>query len=275
MINDVIDITQLIQETCYHLKDGETQLYNPYDAWGMDEYYTFKSIREQLEIYEKDPDLLVDPSEILNLRELHKQLEIIRSSIFFAYSEWNKEDFIIDIVERIADLVDYLDKPSDKVDLVESPNFLSFSEIISIEDATHKIITSLGPDPNEWYALGSRKFEEILAEIWRKFGWQTILTPPTKDGGIDVRAIRNSNGVLLCYLIEAKCYNPSRPVGIDVIRSIYGVVERERASQGIIATTSHFTKGAKQESRVLRYRVSLADFEQVYKWIIKYRSLFK
>lgn len=144
---------------------------------------------------------------------------------------------------------------------------------LQIEDVAQSILGRIGEDPREWLALGSRRFEELLAEIWRGFGWQTVLTPPVGDGGFDVRAVRNDYGITLCYLLEAKCYAPDRPVGVEIVRQLVGVVERERASHGVIATTSRYTKGAHTEVRDRQYRLTLADFQSVLGWVSTYRRI--
>ena len=47
----------------------------------------------------------------------------------------------------------------------------------------------------EWTQLGPRTFEELLSEMWRGLGWQTVLPPPVRDGGFDIRAIRNEKAL--------------------------------------------------------------------------------
>jgi restriction endonuclease Mrr len=150
---------------------------------------------------------------------------------------------------------------------------LSPSAVTVLQRAVEGLLEEIGSDPEMWIRLGSRRFEEVLAEIWAGLGWEAVLTPPSKDGGFDIRAIRNASGMCLCYLVEAKAYRPDRPVGIAAVRHLYGVVERERASHGVIATTSRFTRDAQAEAATLKYRVTLADFQQVLGWVTEYRRL--
>jgi len=49
---------------------------------------------------------------------------------------------------------------------------------------------------------------------------------------------------------------------------LYGVVERERATAGILATTSVFTVGAQEETAgELAYRLRLRDAKDIAGWI--------
>jgi restriction endonuclease Mrr len=59
------------------------------------------------------------------------------------------------------------------------------------------------------------------------------------------------------------------------VRHLYGVVEREHATHGIIATTSTFTRDATIEAETLKYRLTLADFQKVLQWLEEYRKAVK
>jgi restriction endonuclease len=144
-----------------------------------------------------------------------------------------------------------------------------------IETYNMRLVDRLGPNPEDWLRLSPRQFEEVLADLWRGLGWHTILTPPSGDGGFDIRAVRNEAGISICYLLEAKRYSPDQPVGVEVVRHLFGVVERERASHGIVVTTSRFTHGARVIARELQYRLSLADFGKVLEWLVVYRTSSK
>jgi restriction system protein len=56
-------------------------------------------------------------------------------------------------------------------------------------------------------------------------------------------------------------------VGVEVVRELYGVVQVEKATAGIVATTSHFTKGAKDLQSQLSYQMSLKDYVDVQEWL--------
>lgn len=130
----------------------------------------------------------------------------------------------------------------------------------------------LAKHPEALYQLSSRAFEELVADIFKDFGYETLLTPRSRDGGRDIRAIRKDKIGTLLFLIECKRYAPDNPVGVDIVRSLYGVAVAERANLGIIATTSYFTSPARSFARKVRYQLSLRDFDNLKQWLAHQRD---
>ena len=62
-------------------------------------------------------------------------------------------------------------------------------------------------------------------------------------------------------LIECNRYAAAQKVDVEIIRALYGVVEKQSATKGLIATTSYFTKEAKQFHNDVQYRLALADYD--------------
>jgi restriction endonuclease Mrr len=70
-----------------------------------------------------------------------------------------------------------------------------------------------------------------------------MLTPGSGDSGVDIEVNRNGlRGVVQCKANVA-C------VGPHVVRDLYGVIHRSRASFGIIVSRGGFTKGAVEFAR--------------------------
>lgn len=109
-------------------------------------------------------------------------------------------------------------------------------ELLLHGTVTHADLLSLTP----------RQFEELVAEIWSRFGFEVELTARTRDGGRDIVAVRKSVEANYRHLIECKRYDPRRKICVDVVRALYGVKEDERATKAILATTSTFTADAKR-----------------------------
>lgn len=123
-----------------------------------------------------------------------------------------------------------------------------------------EVLQKLAKKPEDLYKLSPRLFEEVVTEIFHRKGYEVTLTPASRDGGKDIYAVKNDSGVTFLTLIECKHYAPDNPVGVELIRSLYGVVEEEKASAGILATTSYFTRGAKEFQHKVRFRIGLQDF---------------
>lgn len=120
--------------------------------------------------------------------------------------------------------------------------------------------------------LTPRKFEELVAELFRDMGYDVDLTPASNDGGFDIRAVRKTEvGTGLC-LIECKRYSSQNKVGVEIVRNLYGVVESENATSGIVVTTSFFTRGAFNFRDKNQYRLNLADQNQLKQYLKQYRA---
>jgi hypothetical protein len=127
------------------------------------------------------------------------------------------------------------------------------------------------PTKTDW-----RVFEEIVAEIFRKFGYEIELTKMTRDGGKDIVALRKIGGeVTERLLIECKHWKSK--IDVKPIRNLIGVaVTQNELSTGIIlATTSTFTKDAKELviNPAISIEMELKDCNDVLNWIGDYNML--
>lgn len=141
-----------------------------------------------------------------------------------------------------------------------------------INEINREAISFLRQDPRRIYDLSPRAFETLIAEIFKHHGYDVFLTPATRDGGFDFRALL-IDGLGLSFLsyVETKRYAPNNPVGVGVVRSLYGVVSSSEASRGIIVTSSRFTKDAQEFQSRLMNRVSLHDYADIKLWLSRIR----
>lgn len=130
------------------------------------------------------------------------------------------------------------------------------------------LIKRYSNNPQALLKLTPRQFEELVAELWSKFGWNVELTAKTRDGGRDIIAIR-SNPVQHKILIE--CKRMSDSVGVGIVRELHGVVEDEKANKGVIVTTSWFSKEAKRYLERNQWRLSGTDFIGLNSWLRDYQ----
>jgi restriction system protein len=133
--------------------------------------------------------------------------------------------------------------------------------------ANERLLQRLATDPNLVYSLPPRRFEEVAAELFEHLGYAVELTPASKDGGVDLYlATKRGLGTLL-YYVECKRYAPDRPVGVGLVRGLYGVVEAGKATAGLLLTTSHFTKGAHEFQQRLQHRLTLSNYADFRLWL--------
>lgn len=142
---------------------------------------------------------------------------------------------------------------------------------VDFGDINMKLIKLLAQHPELMYQLESRKFEELVAELFANKGYHVELTPRTRDGGKDIYAIKKDSIAPSLYVVEAKRYSKTNKVGVEIVRGLYGVKNAERATAGIIVTTSSFTKDALDFASPLKYELSLKDFDYLKKWLENYK----
>ena len=139
--------------------------------------------------------------------------------------------------------------------------------VVSVSDANAEILDLLKREPELAWQLAPRRFEEIVAEILGRQGYDVTLTPASADGGFDIYAARKDGLGKFLYLVECKRYVPPNKVGIEIARSLYGVVQTQRATAGAIVTTSFFTAGAEAFRREVQHQLHLHDYIALQKWI--------
>ena len=60
--------------------------------------------------------------------------------------------------------------------------------------------------------------------------------------------------------------NPGIPhlkARVEIVRGLYGVMERDRIDKGVIVTTSQFTRDAVREAEMLNGRIKLVDYQEL------------
>jgi hypothetical protein len=89
--------------------------------------------------------------------------------------------------------------------------------------------------------LSPPEFEALVAYLLTNMGFE-FEHSASKDSGVDGIATNLSSGFGGKLLVQAKRYR--RPVPVDSVRSFYGEVLHQGAAQGILITTSTFTRSA-------------------------------
>lgn len=122
---------------------------------------------------------------------------------------------------------------------------------------------------NTLHDLDPRQFEELVANLLERDGWKVLLTPRSRDGGVDVIAERKDPLLgLLRTVWEAKRYNPrTNKVGVSTIRELSASVEDNRGTKGVLVTTGLLTKGALDYVEQRKHRLSAAEFGKVEDWL--------
>jgi restriction system protein len=92
---------------------------------------------------------------------------------------------------------------------------------------------------------------------------------------MDIIAVQRDGIGTIMVIIECKRYAAGNKVGVEIARGLYGVVEQRRATRGIIATTSFFTRGAVDFRNTLPHRIGLADIDVLSREINNWKERIK
>lgn len=104
--------------------------------------------------------------------------------------------------------------------------------------------------PDQLFRLAPREFEELVSTVFQKLGYQTEVTPVTKDGGADVVATAEVPGLSpFRVVVECKRYAPENAVGVDIVRQLAGAMQGFGVNRGVVVTTSGFSEPAREAAR--------------------------
>ena len=81
-------------------------------------------------------------------------------------------------------------------------------------------------------------FEPFCADLLQRFGYQATVTPPTRDGGFDLRLVHPEGQSMIA---ECKCYAPGHNVGRPQLQKLVGANQVEHARGLMFITTSDFS----------------------------------
>jgi restriction system protein len=82
------------------------------------------------------------------------------------------------------------------------------------------------------------EFESLIQNLFTKMGLETRQTGPSRDGGVDCVAYDTRPIFGGKVVIQAK--RDKNTVGVSAVRDLYGTLQNEGASKGILVTTSGY-----------------------------------
>lgn len=236
----------------------------------------FDEVRGVIEVPDRDEPRRLS-RECSSLEDLHSVLAEIYTNEWYGYVPFDSGEAVF---EDDADgfVSDFLSDNEDAEKFFSSLQVLESEEEFFVSKETvereqsqtlqldlqlinDELIYRLARKPELMRELDPRKFEELIADLLRDKGYDVTLTQRSKDGGRDILAIRRDDIGEALTLVECKRYAEHNRVGVEIVRGLYGVVSAETATQGLVATTSFFTSGAKAFRDKVPFRLNLADFD--------------
>ncbi|MEO8606836.1 MAG: restriction endonuclease [Chloroflexota bacterium] len=111
------------------------------------------------------------------------------------------------------------------------PRFIQETDVLSTLDQRPNLMN-----------LTPSEFESLITNLFEKMGLETRLTQASRDGGVDCVAYDPRPIFGGKVVIQAKRYKHT--VGVSAVRDLYGTMQNEGASKGILVTTSGYGKAA-------------------------------
>ncbi len=103
------------------------------------------------------------------------------------------------------------------------------------------VLSGLDQRPN-LMELTPSEFESLITNLFQKMGLEARQTQASRDGGVDCVAFDPRPIFGGKVVIQAKRYKNT--VGVSAVRDLYGTVQNEGASKGILVTTSGYGKAS-------------------------------
>ena len=91
--------------------------------------------------------------------------------------------------------------------------------------------------------MTGEEFERYLGDLLRHLEWSVEVTQRSRDGGIDLRAVKIDR-VGIETRLYVQCKNQGSPVSVEVVRELNGVLDA--GTQGVVASPSGFTTDARR-----------------------------
>jgi restriction system protein len=129
-----------------------------------------------------------------------------------------------------------------------------------------RLLQLLDRQPERLLSLDWREFEKIVAVLLEGFGYQTVLSPIGRDGGIDITAHRKTDLGSELVVVQCKRYG-SKKVGEPAIKQFCVEIDDRKATRGLVVTTSAFTSAALKYIESKKFKVAGADRQKLQEWI--------
>jgi restriction system protein len=121
-------------------------------------------------------------------------------------------------------------RPILEFDMVD-PRFIEESDVLGALDERPNLME-----------LTPGEFEGLISNLFERMGLETRQTQASRDGGVDCVAYDPRPIFGGKVVIQAKRYKHT--VGVSAVRDLYGTMQNEGASKGILVTTSGYGKSS-------------------------------
>jgi restriction system protein len=115
-----------------------------------------------------------------------------------------------------------------------------------------------------------RKFEELTAECFSKFGYSVEIGPGSNDDGVDVRVWNDDRRGAPKYIIQ--CKRMKSKIDKITVKGLYADILHEGSELGILVTSSEFSIGARKTISARRYPIEEVNGGKIKMWLSELRT---
>jgi restriction system protein len=117
-----------------------------------------------------------------------------------------------------------------------------------------------------------RKFEALTCEFFQREGYHVEIAEGRDDGGIDARVWPDKESLADPPAILVQCKRQKAKVGKTVVKALWADVVDEKASSGLVVTTSALEPGARRVCTARAYPVLEANRATLKEWLKAMRT---
>ncbi|MCX6620644.1 MAG: restriction endonuclease, partial [Acidobacteria bacterium] len=133
-----------------------------------------------------------------------------------------------------------------------------------IRSISHEFAKLVASDADALDQLEWRDLERMVARVMEGLGFETTLTPPSKDGGKDVVLTCNAAAGEESYIIELKHWRAGKRVGKTSVSDFMHVIITEKRAGGLFLSTSGYAADAFEGlTEVNRTRLRLGGRQKI------------
>ncbi|HAS07157.1 MAG TPA: restriction endonuclease [Eubacterium sp.] len=195
----------------------------------------------------------------------------------------NEINFLISGSEYPVGAYNYDNNEIEGGKFVEAPNMIVVYSVDEFDlcdvapefDRVEQLMLDIDENRQLIYDVSSREFEEIIERLFQNEGFETFLTPATRDGGRDIIATKYELGKPIVFYVECKKFGRRNSAGVSIVRALYGVQSSDRINKSILVTTGHLTSEARRFVEKQNTMMSVIEVEEIHELIRKSANRYR
>jgi len=149
--------------------------------------------------------------------------------------------------------------------------FEQYQPVVSSgEFLDQRFINYLSSNGNKLGTIHWRKFEELIAECFVRFGYTVELGPGSNDDGVDIRVWNEEKEAAPKYIIQ--CKRTKSKIDKVTIKGLYADVIHEGSKSGLLITSSELSIGARQTIEARGYPLEEVNGDNIRSWLSQLRT---